>query len=224
MANRPPLSAYPPDGFERRLIERFVSLRRKRVLEVGCGDGRLTLQYASSASSVLAFDPDPLSIDEATWQQQARGMASAYLRLRSKLGFTSRATGSRPPGPVMAIPGRQVRCGRILTSIPPGRSRRPARWRAWTMPRSAIHQSDQLKSATSKDSPLSANPSIEPTRKSMLCIPLACCCQVASSMLRGSGSKARTDEAEAAYCSVRRPSPQPTSRTRLRRRLTNHSI
>ena len=52
------LSAYPRDGLELRLIERFTSLRNKRVLEIGCGDGRLTLQYAPVASSVLAFDPD----------------------------------------------------------------------------------------------------------------------------------------------------------------------
>src|SRR5947199_10818959 len=62
------------------------------------------------------------------------------------------------------------------------------------MPRSAIHQSDQLKSATSKGAPLSGSPSIELTRKSMVLIPRAACCQTASSMLSGSGSMARTEE------------------------------
>jgi 2-polyprenyl-3-methyl-5-hydroxy-6-metoxy-1,4-benzoquinol methylase len=69
LTDAPPVSAYPPDGLEVRLIERFTSFRGKHVLEVGCGDGRLTLQYAPVAASVLAIDPDRASIDEARWQQ-----------------------------------------------------------------------------------------------------------------------------------------------------------
>lgn len=68
------ISAYPPDGFELRLIERFVSLRRKRVLEIGCGNGRLTFQYAPQASSVLAIEPDRASIDEAIKERRLRGL------------------------------------------------------------------------------------------------------------------------------------------------------
>lgn len=76
-------SAYPGDGFEPRLIERFVSLRNKRVLEIGCGDGRLTFQYAPRASSVLAIDPDRPSIDEALFQQRAGGASNIDFRLGS---------------------------------------------------------------------------------------------------------------------------------------------
>ncbi len=77
------LSAYPGEGFERRLIERFVSLRHKRVLEIGCGDGRLTFQYAPRASAVLAIDPDRPSIDEAVFQQRARGPSHIDFRVSS---------------------------------------------------------------------------------------------------------------------------------------------
>ncbi len=77
------LSAYPREGFERRLVERFVSLRHKRVLEIGCGDGRLTFQYATRASSVLAIDPDSPSIDEAVYQQQAHGPSNIDFRVSS---------------------------------------------------------------------------------------------------------------------------------------------
>ena len=77
------LSAYPPDGAELRLIERFTSLRRKRVLEIGCGDGRLTLQYAPFAESVLAIDPDRASIDEALWQLADLGIQNVDFRVGS---------------------------------------------------------------------------------------------------------------------------------------------
>ena len=77
------LSAYPGDGFEPRLIESFVSLRHKRVLEIGCGDGRLTFQYAQHALSILAIDPDRPSIDEALFQQRAGGASNIDFRLGS---------------------------------------------------------------------------------------------------------------------------------------------
>lgn len=77
------LSAYPAEGFEPGLIERFVSLRRKRILEIGCGDGRLTFQYARRAASVLAIDPDRPSIDEAVFQQRERGPSTIDFRVGS---------------------------------------------------------------------------------------------------------------------------------------------
>jgi 2-polyprenyl-3-methyl-5-hydroxy-6-metoxy-1,4-benzoquinol methylase len=77
------LSAYPAEGFEPRLIEHFVSLRQKRVLEIGCGDGRLTFQYAPRASSVLAIDPDRPSIDEAVIQQRMWGDSNIDFRVAS---------------------------------------------------------------------------------------------------------------------------------------------
>lgn len=36
-----------------------------RVLEVGCGDGRLTRRYAAEAAAVTAIDPDANAIEEA---------------------------------------------------------------------------------------------------------------------------------------------------------------
>ena len=74
------LSAYPPPGLEVGLIERFVRMRGKRILEIGCGDGRLTFQYGPKASAILAIDPDGPSIDEATAERDARGIDNIEFR------------------------------------------------------------------------------------------------------------------------------------------------
>ncbi|TML16804.1 MAG: methyltransferase domain-containing protein [Actinobacteria bacterium] len=43
--------------------------RNQHVLELGCGDGRLTLGIAAEAASVLAFDPDAEAIRVAVSRQ-----------------------------------------------------------------------------------------------------------------------------------------------------------
>jgi ubiquinone/menaquinone biosynthesis C-methylase UbiE len=77
------ISAYPPDGMEIRLIERFTTLRGRRILEVGCGDGRLTFQFARTAGAVLAIDPDRPSIEEALDQQASLGVPNVAFRVGS---------------------------------------------------------------------------------------------------------------------------------------------
>ncbi len=47
------------------LLEVAGELGGKRVLEIGCGDGRLTWLYASQAARVVALDPDPVKISLA---------------------------------------------------------------------------------------------------------------------------------------------------------------
>jgi 2-polyprenyl-3-methyl-5-hydroxy-6-metoxy-1,4-benzoquinol methylase len=46
-------------GAETRRIEALVPLDGARVLDVGCGEGRLTGFAAQRAARVYAFDPDP---------------------------------------------------------------------------------------------------------------------------------------------------------------------
>ena len=48
---------FNPEGVETRIVHRLVDFLGKDILEVGCGDGRLTLRYADQAASVLAIDP-----------------------------------------------------------------------------------------------------------------------------------------------------------------------
>lgn len=47
-----------PEGFERKILHTFADFKGKHVLEIGCGEGRLTFKYAESAKQVTAFDPD----------------------------------------------------------------------------------------------------------------------------------------------------------------------
>jgi len=47
-----------PEGNEARRLHKYVDFTGKRVLEVGCGDGRLTWKYAQAARSVTALDLD----------------------------------------------------------------------------------------------------------------------------------------------------------------------
>lgn len=47
-----------PEGNEIRAISDLLSLAGAQVLEIGCGDGRLTRRYASRAAFVAGIDPD----------------------------------------------------------------------------------------------------------------------------------------------------------------------
>lgn len=47
-----------PEGFEKKHLDSIVDLNGKRILEVGCGEGRLTWKYASASSLTIGFDPD----------------------------------------------------------------------------------------------------------------------------------------------------------------------
>jgi ubiquinone/menaquinone biosynthesis C-methylase UbiE len=54
-----------PEGNEPAAIAGLVDLDGARVLEVGCGRGRLTRYLAARAREVYAFDPDADNIAEA---------------------------------------------------------------------------------------------------------------------------------------------------------------
>ena len=54
-----------PDRIEITAIRELVDVTGRRVVEVGCGEGRITFQYAPDAASVLAFDSDDDAIRTA---------------------------------------------------------------------------------------------------------------------------------------------------------------
>ncbi|MBI3859059.1 MAG: class I SAM-dependent methyltransferase [Thaumarchaeota archaeon] len=54
-----------PENTEMKMIRNHASLTGKDILEVGCGNGRLTFQYAASTRSVVALDASNKAIAEA---------------------------------------------------------------------------------------------------------------------------------------------------------------
>jgi len=54
-----------PEGIEYKVIRKLLGPTAGDVLEVGCGDGRLTGEISAFADSVVGLDPDPGSIDKA---------------------------------------------------------------------------------------------------------------------------------------------------------------
>ena len=54
-----------PEGAHLAALRRLGDFRNRRILELGCGDGRLTLGIAEEAASVLAFDPDADEVERA---------------------------------------------------------------------------------------------------------------------------------------------------------------
>lgn len=51
-----------PERTETKYLHQFADFAGKHVLEIGCGDGRLTWQYSKSASRVAAIDLDADSL------------------------------------------------------------------------------------------------------------------------------------------------------------------
>jgi len=61
-----PIRLDPEDTETAALFDFAGDFTGKRVLEIGCGDGRLTWRYAGRAAHVIAIDPDPDEIAAAS--------------------------------------------------------------------------------------------------------------------------------------------------------------
>jgi 2-polyprenyl-3-methyl-5-hydroxy-6-metoxy-1,4-benzoquinol methylase len=54
-----------PEDTETKALHDYADFSSKRVLEIGCGDGRLTWRYADRAAHVVAIDPKAEDIEIA---------------------------------------------------------------------------------------------------------------------------------------------------------------
>jgi predicted RNA methylase len=54
-----------PEGAHLAALHRLAHFNSQRVIELGCGDGRLTIGIAADAAGVLAFDPDADAVERA---------------------------------------------------------------------------------------------------------------------------------------------------------------
>jgi ubiquinone/menaquinone biosynthesis C-methylase UbiE len=68
-----------PEGVELGTLKERAPVDGLNVLELGCGDGRLTFQFAGAAASVFAVDPDEERI--------AKARASLPSELEEKVAF-----------------------------------------------------------------------------------------------------------------------------------------
>jgi len=85
-----------PEDVEIRYLQEFAPLTNARVLEVGCGAGRLIWRYAESARQVVGFDPNMERLETAL---QTRAPA-----LRTRVSF-AQANAQQLPFPVAAFDG-----------------------------------------------------------------------------------------------------------------------
>lgn len=54
-----------PEGVHLAALRRLGDFQGRRVLELGCGDGRLTIGIAADAANIFAFDPDAEVVERA---------------------------------------------------------------------------------------------------------------------------------------------------------------
>ncbi len=79
-----------PAGSEIRALQKDVRWKGKRVLEIGCGDGRLTLRMAAfGPSHIEAIDPDAARVRVARKSQPAhyRNRIRYHVGHSGRLGY-----------------------------------------------------------------------------------------------------------------------------------------
>jgi len=77
-----------PERNETKYLNKFADFTGKRVLEIGCGEGRLTWQYAKGALTTVGIDSDKDALRIATVDRPSD--------LENKARFACADSGSLP--------------------------------------------------------------------------------------------------------------------------------
>src|SRR5689334_20826884 len=79
-----------PEGIEPRSLLSAAEFRGRRVLEIGCGDGRVTFRYGALPSMIAGFEPRFELLQTAS--------AACPLELKARIGFIQATAISLPFG------------------------------------------------------------------------------------------------------------------------------
>ena len=75
---------------EKQYLLDMLAVDGASILEIGCGDGRLTRQYADRAAAVVGIDPARDSLQDAL-RHKSQSLSATFLRASSvDLPFTRR--------------------------------------------------------------------------------------------------------------------------------------
>ena len=81
------------DGNERKFLHRYAEPNGRTVLEIGCGDGRLTWRYAGDAKRVVGIDLESAELRVAVIERPSDlERRAAFLQANSlRLPFADRS-------------------------------------------------------------------------------------------------------------------------------------
>ncbi|HLO15858.1 MAG TPA: class I SAM-dependent methyltransferase [Anaerolineales bacterium] len=70
-----------PEQNETQYLNKFVDFANQRVLEIGCGEGRLTWRYAKAAQTTIGIDLDQDALRVATIDRPSDLARKVYFSL-----------------------------------------------------------------------------------------------------------------------------------------------
>ena len=75
-----------PEGIEIEFLKRIGVIHDRKVIEIGCGNGRLTWRYANYAASAIGVDPDSERLAEAlTTRPETVETGTAFAQAEAKM-------------------------------------------------------------------------------------------------------------------------------------------